>query len=235
MVPVRPEEVVNRFQRAARARARITGSFRTTNISPCAKAADVFADVAAVEFALAGLGRQENMRRSFVFLTSENFFSLMGVKPALGRFYNAEESRPNANIPVVGRELRLLEAHGRPRGFRRQHAVRQQSALHRDRCFAGRLQRDQRAARAGVGCRFGMYSQLGSAFSDSNSLTDLAQPKNYTLNVVARLRHGLTLETLKPRLPVLAQRLTAIQPPMPPGPRELQATAVAVQHQHDPG
>jgi hypothetical protein len=41
------------------------------------------------------------MRRSFAFLTSENFFSMMGVKPVIGRFYNAEESRPNANIPVV--------------------------------------------------------------------------------------------------------------------------------------
>ena len=57
--------------------------------------------MAAVEFALAGIGRDESMRRSFAFLTSENFFALMGVKPALGRFYSAEESRPNANQPVV--------------------------------------------------------------------------------------------------------------------------------------
>ena len=62
---------------------------------------DVFADVAAVNFALAGLGRDEGMRRSFVFITSENFFSLAGVEPALGRFYNANECRPNANIPVA--------------------------------------------------------------------------------------------------------------------------------------
>ena len=60
-----------------------------------------FSDVAAVQFALAGIGREERMRRSFAFLSSENFFSLMGVKPAIGRFYNAEECRPNANIPVV--------------------------------------------------------------------------------------------------------------------------------------
>ena len=62
---------------------------------------EVFADVAALQFALAGIGRDQGMRRSFVFLTSDNFFSLMGVKPALGRFYDAEESRPNANLPVA--------------------------------------------------------------------------------------------------------------------------------------
>ena len=35
---------------------------------------------------------------------------------------------------------------------------------------------------------FGMHSQLGSAFSDSDDRSDLAQPKNYTLNLIARLR-----------------------------------------------
>ena len=62
---------------------------------------DVFSDIAAMAFALAGIGRDESMRRSFIFLSSENFFSLMGVKPAIGRFYTAAECGPNANIPVV--------------------------------------------------------------------------------------------------------------------------------------
>jgi hypothetical protein len=38
---------------------------------------------------------------------------------------------------------------------------------------------------------------------------------------MARLQPGLTIEAAKPRLPVLAQRLTAIQPPDSNGPREL--------------
>ncbi len=69
---------------------------------------------------------------------------------------------------------------------------------------------------------FGMYTQLGSAFSDDTGLTDLAMPKNYTLNVVARLGSGLTIESVKSRLPVLAQRINAIQPPDSGAPRELQ-------------
>ena len=41
------------------------------------------------------------MRRSFVFLTSDNFFTLEGVKPLYGRFYDGRRGRPNANVPVA--------------------------------------------------------------------------------------------------------------------------------------
>ena len=71
----------------------------------------------------------------------------------------------------------------------------------------------------------GVYSQLGSAFSDTSGKMELAAPKNYTLNLVARMRPGLTIESTKPRLPALAQRLTAIQPPDSTGGRELQIQA----------
>jgi predicted permease len=68
----------------------------------------------------------------------------------------------------------------------------------------------------------GLFSQIGASFADSVTLNDLAQPKNYILNIVARMKPGLTIETVKPRLPVIAQRLTAIQPADASGPRELQ-------------
>ena len=99
MVRVRPAEVVNvSTKQNAKHDYR---QFSHAEYQALRAGKDVFADVAAVNFALAGIGRDEGMRRSFAFLTSENFFSLMGVEPALGRFYNADECRPNANIPVV--------------------------------------------------------------------------------------------------------------------------------------
>nr|MBA3762478.1 ABC transporter permease [Chthoniobacterales bacterium] len=100
VVPVEPEQVVNLFT-ARQGASKDYRQFSHAEYMALRESTDVFADVAAVQFALAGLGRQEGMRRSFAFLTSENFFSMMGVKPFAGRFYNAEESRPNANIPVV--------------------------------------------------------------------------------------------------------------------------------------
>ena len=221
VVQVRPAEVVNLFT-ARQGASRDYRQFSHNEYRALRESGDVFADVAAVQFALAGIGRDENMRRSFAFLTSENFFSLVGAKPALGRFYNAEECRPNANIPVVvasytywkhlgGRADLIgsvLRINGQPytligvtpEGFAGLNAL---------------LAPD-------IWLPLGTYAQLGSAFSDTTNLTDLAQPKNYTLNLVARLHSGLTIETAKPRLPAVAQRLTAIQPPDSNGGRELQ-------------
>ncbi len=67
----------------------------------------------------------------------------------------------------------------------------------------------------------GVHSRLGSAFSDTEDMQDLAQPKNYSLNLSARLRPGLTMELAKSRLPMLAQRLNAIQPPDSESARDL--------------
>ena len=83
MVPVRPQEVVNVFT----ARQNASHDYRQFSYNEFRElresGSDVFADVAALEFALAGIGRDQEMRRSFAFLTSDNFFTLMGVKPAL--------------------------------------------------------------------------------------------------------------------------------------------------------
>ena len=221
VVRVRPAEVVNVFT-ALQGASHDYRQFSHNEYRALRESGDVFADVAAVQFALAGIGRDENIRRSFAFLTSENFFSLLGAKPAVGRFYNAEECRPNANVPVVvasytywkhlgGRPDLLgsvLRVNGQPytligvtpEGFAGVNAI---------------LAPD-------IWLPLGIYSQLGSAFSDSANRTDLAQPKNYTLNLIARLRSGLTIEKAKSRLPALAQRLTTIQPSDATGARELQ-------------
>lgn len=219
VVPLRPAEVVNVFTARQNA-GHDYRQFAYNEFSTLRENTDVFADVAAIQFALAGIGRDQSMRRSFVFLSSENFFSLMGVKPALGRFYNAAECRPNASIPVTvasypfwkklggradligkaitvnGQSFTLIGV--TPEGFSGVSAL-----LAPDLWFP-----------------LGVYSQLGSAFSDTN--LPLTAPKNYTLNVVARLHSGLTIAAAKARLPALAQRLTAIQPPDSTEGRELQ-------------
>src|SRR5437667_972632 len=151
------------------------------------------------------------MRRSFAFLTSENYFSMIGVQPFRGRFYNAEECRPNANIPVVVASYGFWKRQGgradfvgstlqingqpyivigiSPEGF----------------CGASAL------IAPDVWMPLGMRAQLGSAFGDSESMHDLANPKNYTLNLVGRLRSGLRIGSAKWRMPVVSQRFSAMQ------------------------
>ena len=222
MIPLRANEVVGIFTARQNANHDYRPFSHTEYRDLRENGGDLFVDLAALEFGVAGIGRDHEMRRSFAFLTSENFFSLMGVQPVRGRFYTAEECRPNANIPVVvasyafwkrmeGRNDFIgsnLQINGQPYtvigvtpdGFSGVSAL----------------------VAPDVWLPLGVHSSLGSAFADSETLHDLAEPKNYALNLTARLRPGITIETAKSRLPALTRRFNAIQPSDAEGARELQ-------------
>src|SRR5438445_3929023 len=211
MVPVRSNEVVNVFNCRQNAnhdyRQFSYNEFRDMRENN----GEVFADLAALEFAVAGIGRDHEMRRSFAFLTSENYFSMMGVQPFRGRFYSAEECRPNANIPVVVASYGFWKRQGSRADFvgstlqinRQPYTVIGISP--EGFCGASAL------IAPDVWMPLGIRAQLGSAFGDSESMHDLANPKNYTLNLVGRLRSALTIEGAKWRMPVVSQRFSAMQ------------------------
>src|SRR5213596_513372 len=211
VVPVRPNEVVNVFT----ARQNASHDYRQFSYNEYRElrgnGGDVFVNVAALEFAVAGIGRDHEMRRSFAFLTSENYFAMMGVQPFRGRFYSAEECRPNANIPVVVASYGFWKRQGGRADFvgstlqinRQPYTV---IGISQERfCGASAL------IAPDVWIPLGMRAQLGSAFGDSESMRDLANPKNYTLNLVGRLRSALTIESAKSRMPVVSQRFSAMQ------------------------
>ena len=81
VVPVRPAEVVNVFT----ARQNASRDYRQFSYNEYRElrenGGDVFVDVAALEFAVAGIGRDHDMRRSFAFIASENYLPMMGVHP----------------------------------------------------------------------------------------------------------------------------------------------------------
>ncbi len=222
VVPLRPDEVVNIFT-AKQGASHDYRQFSYAEFNTLREAKDTFADVAAVQYSLAGVGRDEGIRRSFAFFTSENFFSMMGTTPALGRFYTAEECRPNANVMVIVTSYSFWQRMGgRPDFLGSTLRVNGQPftviGVTRDG-FSGL----NAILAPDLWVPLGVFARFSAAFSDGIGLPDLANPKNYTLNLVARLAPGVTRETLGPRLPALAQRLTAIQPPDSNGTRELQA------------
>jgi len=222
MIPLRAREVVGIFTARQNASHDYRQFSHTEYRDLRENGSDLFADLAALEFGVAGIGRDHEMRRSFAFLTSENFFSLMGVQPVRGRFYTAEECRPNANIPVVVASYAFWKRMGGRNDF-----------------IGGNLQINGRPytvigvtpdgfsgvsalVAPDVWLPLGVHSSLGSAFADSETLHDLAEPKNYALNLTARLRPGMTIETAKSHLPALTRRFNAIQPSDAEGARELQ-------------
>ncbi len=220
-VPLRPHEVVNVFT----ARQNASHDYRQFSYNEYRElrdnGGDLFADVAALEFAVAGIGRDHEMRRSFAFLTSENYFSMMGTQPFRGRFYTAEECKPNANIPVVVASYGFWKRNGGSNDF-----VGSTLQINGQPYTVVGITQDGFGANTLVApdiwVPLGIRSQLGSAFGDSEATHDLLNPKSYALNLTARMRSGLTIESVKSRLPVLAQRLTAIQRQDTEGARELQ-------------
>src|SRR6185312_9923104 len=222
VVPLRPNEVVNVFT----ARQNASHDYRQFSYNEYRElrdnGRDVFVDVAALEFAVAGIGRDHEMRRSFAFLTPENYFPMMGVQPFRGRFYNAEECKPNANMAVVVVSYGFWKRNGGRNDF-------VGSTLYingQPYTVIGIAPDGFSGANAliapDIWLPLGIRSQFGSAFGDAETTHDLLDPKNYTFNLVARMRSGLTIDAAKARLPVLAQRLNAIQPDGSEGSRELQ-------------
>src|SRR5437773_5226269 len=190
VVPVRPNEVVNVFT----ARQNASRDYRQFSYNEYRElrenGGDVFVDLAALEFAVAGIGRDHDMRRSFAFLTSENFFSLMGVRPVRGRFYTADECRPNANVPVVVASY----AFWKRMGGRNDFVGSNLQVNGQPYTVIGITPDGFRGVTALVApdiwLPLGVHSRLGSAFADSESLHDLAEPHNYALNLTARRRPG---------------------------------------------
>jgi len=222
VVPERPNEVVNVF----RARQNASHDYRQFSYNEYRElrvnGGDVFADVAALEFAVAGIGRDHEMRRSFAFLTSENYFSLMGAKPYRGRFYSGEECKPNANITVVVTSYGFWKRMGSRADFVGSTLQINGQPYTVIGIAADGFSGANALIAPDIWAPIGVRSQLGSAFGDSETMHDLMNPKNYAFNLTGRMRPGLTIDMAKSRLPVLAQRLTAIQPADSEGARELQ-------------
>src|SRR6267143_3880533 len=221
-IPLRPHEVVNVFT----ARQNASHDYRQFSYQEYRElrenGTDVFVDVAALEFAVAGIGRDHEMRRSFAFLTSENYFPMLGVQAFRGRFYNAEECKPNANMAV------LVSSYGfwKRNGARDDFVGSTIQINGQPYTVIGIAPDGFSGANAliapDIWVPMGIRSQLGSAFGDSETMHDLANPKNYALNLTGRMRPGLSIESAKSRLPVLSQRFNAIQAVDSEGTRELQ-------------
>src|SRR5438876_9266809 len=222
VVPERPNEVVTVIS----ARKNASHDYRQFSYNEYRElrenGGDVFANVAALEFAVAGIGRDHEMRRSFAFLTSENYFSLMGAKPYRGRFYSGEECKPNANIAVVVTSYGFWKRMGSRADFVGSTLQINGQPYTVIGIAADGFSGANALIAPDIWAPIGVRSQLGSAFGDSEMMHDLMNPKNYAFNLTGRMRPGLTIDMAKSRLPVLAQRLTAIQPPDSEGARELQ-------------
>lgn len=221
VIPTRPDEVVNLFT-ARKGASKDYRQFSHAEYMALRSSPGVFSDVAAQNPILAGIGQDDTMRRSFAFQVSDNFFGTLGTTPELGRFFTSEESRPNANLPVVVVSYNLWQRYGGKADFVGSR-LRVNGQPH---TVVGVTRKGFSGMNAllapDIWLPLGQFSNYQQTLNDDKSLQDLASPKNFTLNLTARLAPGVTRDQLTARLPALAKQLDAVQPTDLATERELQ-------------
>ena len=211
LIPVRPAEVVNVYTARAAAE-RDYRPFSYSEFSLLRESNDIFADVAAFQLAAVGVSQEGNaeMRRKVGYLVSDNYFSMLGVVPAAGRFFRPEEARLNAGIPVAVVSHALWERLGGGSDF----AGRTLSINGETWTIVGVAPKGFSGGNALLGpdlwLPLGMASRVTEAFGSGRANRDLADPANFALFVTARLRPELTLDGANSRLPALAARLPSL-------------------------
>ena len=221
IVTERPAEVVNLFT-AKKGASKDYRQFSHAEYLALRAEQGAFADVAAWNPILAGIGQDDAMRRSFAFQVSDNYFSMLGTTPAVGRFFTAEESKPNANLPVVVVSYNLWQRYGGQASFVGTR-LRVNGQPHTVVGVARKGFSGLNALLApDIWLPFGQFSNYQQTLNDDRSLQDLGSPKNFTLNLTARLAPGVTREQLTARLPALAKQLDAVQPADLASEREIQ-------------
>lgn len=206
IIPLRPDEVVIVYTRSTAIDPNNGGwrGFSFSEFSLLRESDVAFADVSAFNDTTVRVGANDNAEMSWRMgiVVSDNYFSMLGVTPAAGRFFLPEESRPNANIPVVVVSGSMWESMGGGNDLSERTLV-----INGKVCtIVGVAPKEFSGSIAIVSPDIWLPMGMASGVSGQ----DLTDPATCPLELIARLQPGLALEAAKARLPVLADRLTTI-------------------------
>jgi predicted permease len=171
---------------------------------------DLFAGVMAYTQDMAAVGRGEDVERRPAELVTGTYFEVLRLTPALGRFFAADEARPQswAPVAVVSHAFWLAQLRG------------DSLAIGREIVVAGRPLTLIGVAPAGfTGMLRGLAVDVWLPLRTGAELglgvrqpADLAERGARVLWVMARLAPGVTREQAEERLRVVARRLHAAYP-----------------------
>jgi putative ABC transport system permease protein len=172
---------------------------------------DVFDEVIAYTFSIAGRPAGDVMQRAFVEVVSSNFFSAIGVGMATGRAFLPEEERPGADIPVAVASYAAWEQSGFDPSF----VGRTLRINVRDFTIVGVAPRGFAGTTALIAPEawvpFGVFDSVVNDLFKNNG-RGLADRANRPLSVAGRLKRGVTIEHANSRLAVLSADLERVFP-----------------------
>ena len=186
-------------------------SFSYPNFADIRDRNDVFDEVIAYTFSLAGRPAGDVMQRTFVEVVSSNFFSAIGVGMAAGRAFLPDEERPGADIPVAVASYAAWEQSGFDPSF----IGRTVRINIRDFTIVGVAPKGFSGTTAFISPEvwvpFGVFNSVVNDLFKNNGrgLTDRA---NRALSVAGRLKRGVTIEHANSRLAVLSADLEGAFP-----------------------
>ncbi len=205
LVPLAPEQIVS-VHTATRGAERSFRRFSYVEFERIAAERDLFTGVSALTVARVGFGTApgESPQRILSHLVSANYFELLGIQPAIGRFFTAEEGAPGSGHAVLVASHGFWQRHGGGADF-----VGRTVWVNGLPCTViGVTPPEFGGLSALMAPDFwlplGYYGQIGSTASRTRGHRDLRRSDNHTLLLTARLAAGLDLATASARLPALA-------------------------------
>jgi putative ABC transport system permease protein len=192
-------------------------SFTYAEFTALRESPEVFSDVAATQFAFCALGSRDQFQRSYTYFVSDNYFSVLGAQPLAGRFFTAEEARPNANLPVTVASYTLWQRLGGRPDF-----VGSQMQINDRQCLVvGIAPPGFCGVTATIGPEIWLPLGMASQLSPTRNLLDRQAA---VLDLTGRLQAGLALESAHVRLAALDRQLNASAPFPDDGARQLVLT-----------
>jgi predicted permease len=200
----RPHELVQVFSQDKKSPKTYRGFSYPTYRDICEQN-NVFTDAMAYNLALVGIGQKGDTRRAFAAIVSSNYFSVLGVRPELGRVFLPEEETPGGGTPVAIVSNAYWQKHNQPalgsplvingRPFTIVGVL--------PKGFTGTLQ----IFSAEVWLPLSVYDQVQNDFQDSEKRTTLGDRAGQQLLIVGRLKPGMTATAAEPALQGLATNL----------------------------
>ena len=165
---------------------------------------DVFDSLMAHTFSMVGVPAGDSTRQTFIEVVSSNFFDTLGVPLAAGRAFTRDEERPSARIPVVIVNHQHRDLLGK--------TVKINSI---DFTVVGVAPRNFTGTMALISPEMwlplGMFDVVVNDIFKNNGLP-FADRRNQTLVLAGRLKPGLTVDNVGPRLDALSRQLERAYP-----------------------